>query len=31
VDFSAGFPTDFIDQTSPWVFGEAPARVDGRP
>jgi aryl-alcohol dehydrogenase-like predicted oxidoreductase len=31
VDFSAGFPTDFIDQTSPWVFGEASARVDGRP
>lgn len=30
VDFSAGFPTDFIDQTSPWVFGEASARLDGR-
>ncbi|NUP39393.1 MAG: aldo/keto reductase [Streptomyces sp.] len=31
VDFTAGFPTDFIDQTSPWVFGEVSARLDGRP
>ncbi|SHM96828.1 aldo/keto reductase [Actinacidiphila paucisporea] len=31
VDFTAGFPTDFIAQTSPWVFGEASARLDGRP
>ncbi|WUH91975.1 aldo/keto reductase [Streptomyces sp. NBC_00433] len=30
VDFTAGFPTDFIDQTGPWVFGDASARVDGR-
>ncbi|SEG83389.1 Predicted oxidoreductase [Actinacidiphila yanglinensis] len=30
VEFSAGFPTDFIDRTSPWVFGEASARLDGR-
>lgn len=30
VDFTAGFPTDFIDQTGPWVFGEASARLDGR-
>ena len=29
-DFVAGFPTDFIDDTSPWVFGEASARVDPR-
>lgn len=28
--FAAGFPTDFIEQTSPWVFGEASRRVDGR-
>ena len=27
-DFVAGFPTDFINETSPWVFGEASARVD---
>ncbi|WP_037370456.1 aldo/keto reductase [Amycolatopsis orientalis] len=31
VDFTAGFPTDFIAETGPWVFGEASARVDGRP
>ncbi|MEV0232041.1 aldo/keto reductase [Nonomuraea sp. NPDC050786] len=28
--FVAGFPADFIGQTSPWVFGEASQRVDGR-
>ena len=28
--FVAGFPTDFIAQTSPWVFGEANDRVDPR-
>jgi diketogulonate reductase-like aldo/keto reductase len=28
--FVAGFPTDFIEQTSPWVFGQASQRVDGR-
>lgn len=27
-DFSLGFPADFIAQVSPWVFGEAAARVD---
>jgi aryl-alcohol dehydrogenase-like predicted oxidoreductase len=27
--FVAGFPTDFIAQTSPWVFGEASRRFDG--
>jgi aryl-alcohol dehydrogenase-like predicted oxidoreductase len=27
--FTAGFPADFIAQTSPWVFGEASQRVDG--
>lgn len=29
-DFSVGFPTEFIAQTSDWVFGEAGRRVDGR-
>ncbi len=29
-DFVAGFPTDFINETSPWVFGEASSRVDAR-
>ncbi len=28
--FVAGFPTDFIAQTSPWVFGDASKQVDGR-
>jgi aryl-alcohol dehydrogenase-like predicted oxidoreductase len=28
--FVAGFPTGFIAQTSPWVFGQASQRVDGR-
>ncbi|WP_248961812.1 aldo/keto reductase [Sphaerisporangium perillae] len=28
--FPAGFPADFIAQTSPWVFGEVSQRVDGR-
>jgi len=28
--FVRGFPLDFIDGTSPWVFGEAAQRVDGR-
>ncbi len=28
--FEVGFPTDFIAETSPWVFGEAQARLDGR-
>jgi aryl-alcohol dehydrogenase-like predicted oxidoreductase len=27
--FTAGFPTDFIAQTSSWVFGEVSQRVDG--
>ncbi|MFG1805664.1 aldo/keto reductase [Streptomyces sp. NPDC049040] len=30
VPFTAGFPGDFIAETSPWVFGEASARLDGR-
>ncbi|OAH09774.1 aldo/keto reductase [Streptomyces jeddahensis] len=29
--FRRGFPADFIAETTPWVFGEASARVDGRP
>ncbi len=29
-EFTAGFPSDFIAETGPWVFGEASARVDGR-
>lgn len=29
--FDVGFPTDFIGETSPWVFGETHARLDGRP
>lgn len=29
--FTPGFPTDFITQTSSWVFGETSQRVDGRP
>ncbi len=28
--FGVGFPTDFIAETSPWVFGETHARLDGR-
>lgn len=28
--FVAGFPSDFIAQTSSWAFGEASHRVDGR-
>jgi hypothetical protein len=28
--FAAGFPTDFISDVTPWVFGEAGLRVDGR-
>ncbi|MGW5682351.1 aldo/keto reductase [Nonomuraea sp. NPDC003754] len=28
--FVAGFPHDFIAQTSAWVFGESSQRVDGR-
>lgn len=33
VEFDAGFPTDFIAECEkvPWVFGEASARLDGRP
>lgn len=32
VEFSRGFPTDFIAEceTTPWVFGEAATRLDGR-
>jgi len=30
VEFSVGFPGDFISDTSPWVFGEVSARLDGR-
>jgi hypothetical protein len=25
--FEVGFPTDFIAQTSPWVFGDANLRL----
>jgi len=28
--FEVGFPTDFIAETSPWVFGETQTRLDGR-
>ena len=28
--FDIGFPTDFIRDTSQWVFGEANQRLDGR-
>lgn len=28
-DFAVGFPSDFIAETGPWVFGEASRRVDG--
>jgi aryl-alcohol dehydrogenase-like predicted oxidoreductase len=28
--FAVGFPTDFIAETSGWVFGEANDRLDGR-
>jgi aryl-alcohol dehydrogenase-like predicted oxidoreductase len=28
--FVAGFPTDFIAETGPWVFGESSSLVDGR-
>ena len=28
--FAVGFPTDFIEETGPWVMGEANSRVDGR-
>lgn len=28
-NFDVGFPTDFIAETAPWVFGEANSRVDG--
>ncbi len=28
--FSPGFPIDFISEVSPWVFGDAGLRVDGR-
>lgn len=30
VDFTLGFPHDFIEATRPWVYGEASQRVDGR-
>ena len=30
VEFTVGFPGDFIGDTSPWVFGEVSARLDGR-
>ncbi|MET7304982.1 aldo/keto reductase [Embleya sp. NPDC005575] len=29
-DHTAGFPTDFIAATSPWVFGDTFDRLDGR-
>lgn len=29
-EFDVGFPTDFLDDTNPWVFGEASGRIDGR-
>nr|WP_202897835.1 aldo/keto reductase [Actinopolymorpha pittospori] len=29
-DFTVGFPGDFIAKSSPWVFGEASGRLDGR-
>ncbi|MEU0938234.1 aldo/keto reductase [Embleya sp. NPDC005971] len=29
-DHTAGFPTDFIASTSPWVFGDTFDRLDGR-
>jgi aryl-alcohol dehydrogenase-like predicted oxidoreductase len=28
--FEVGFPTDFIAETTPWVFGSTQDRVDGR-
>lgn len=28
--FQIGFPTNFIDETSPWVFGQTYGRTDGR-
>ena len=28
--FEVGFPTDFIAETAPWVYGDAGQRVDGR-
>jgi aryl-alcohol dehydrogenase-like predicted oxidoreductase len=28
--FRPGFPTEFIDEVSPWVFGDAGKAVDGR-
>jgi aryl-alcohol dehydrogenase-like predicted oxidoreductase len=28
--FEVGFPTDFIAETEPWVFGDASLSVDGR-
>ncbi|MDQ3662395.1 MAG: aldo/keto reductase [Actinomycetota bacterium] len=30
VEFTVGFPSDFIGDTSPWVFGEVADRLDGR-
>ncbi len=29
-EFTVGFPSDFIAETSQWVFGEASLRTDGR-
>lgn len=29
--FQVGFPTDFITETSPWVFGPTDERTDGHP
>ncbi|MFD9030287.1 aldo/keto reductase [Streptomyces sp. NPDC059567] len=29
-DFTRGFPHDFIDGTSPWVFGDSFPKLDGR-
>ena len=28
--FEIGFPTDFIDQTAPWIYADAGRLVDGR-
>jgi aryl-alcohol dehydrogenase-like predicted oxidoreductase len=30
VDFTLGFPADFVAQVGAWVFGESSARLDGR-
>jgi aryl-alcohol dehydrogenase-like predicted oxidoreductase len=30
VEFTLGFPGDFIAEATPWAFGEASGRLDGR-